>query len=249
MKYLKRFNEELKSQTYLSAARKLKKMGNPTSLKRAAVLTDWADETELKETIAKWEKEVEEYSKFGSIRLSIGEGSNIYTGNFYTDFTFDGFAFEDNYEYEKNESVDGNFSSEIYIPVGIIPTTKEGLDKCLQIIDTEYFTNGFFWGIHIMIKFNVVDNERIEFTGMSFDSDGDINAKLTSNAAIKLKELLYRLLTDKSLNYPSSSTEYTNEYDHINNFLCAEMGLSADYGFELKDIADYIQTVDKNTLM
>jgi hypothetical protein len=203
----------------------------------------------LKEYITQWHKEIEEYSKFGSIRLTIGEGSNIYTGDFYTDFSFDGLAFEDNYIYEKERNEEGNFSSDIYIPVGIIPTTKEGLDKCLEIIDKEYFSNGFFWGIHIMIKFNVVNNERIEFTGMSFDSDDDINAKLTSNGAHKLKTLLYRLLSDRSLDYPSSSTEYKNEYDHINNFLCAEMGLSSDYGFELKDIADYIQTVDKNTLM
>jgi hypothetical protein len=43
MKYLKKFNEELRPQTYMSAARKLDKLGHTD---RANALKDWAKETE-----------------------------------------------------------------------------------------------------------------------------------------------------------------------------------------------------------
>ena len=42
MKYLKKFNEELNSQTYLRASYKLKNFGNKSSLDWADKLKDWA---------------------------------------------------------------------------------------------------------------------------------------------------------------------------------------------------------------
>ena len=70
MKYLKRFNEELNSQTYLSASRKLRKMGNPSSIRRADALKDWAGEVELKEYYKLWEDEVTKYWK--TVQKNIG---------------------------------------------------------------------------------------------------------------------------------------------------------------------------------
>ena len=55
MKYLKRFNEELRSQTYLRASYKRKKSAEQltgrnkeNALKSATELHDWAGKTELK---------------------------------------------------------------------------------------------------------------------------------------------------------------------------------------------------------
>ena len=59
MKYLKRFNEELNSSTYNSAARKLTKLGHTD---RAAELKSWAQETERKEELIKWKQEIQTYS-------------------------------------------------------------------------------------------------------------------------------------------------------------------------------------------
>ena len=53
MKYLKRFNEELRPQTYMSAARKLDKLGHHD---RSKDLKDWGLEMESREEMDKWRK-------------------------------------------------------------------------------------------------------------------------------------------------------------------------------------------------
>ena len=57
--------------------------------------------------------------------------------------------------------------------------------------------------------------------------------------------MLIKLFSDKSLNYPSSVTTYETEYENIEACMCIENGMSVDYGFELKDVADYIRTLPK----
>ena len=63
MKYLKRFNEELRPRTYLSAAKKLTTIGHTD---RANTLKDWANETEKREEITKWKERLQEYSNLGA---------------------------------------------------------------------------------------------------------------------------------------------------------------------------------------
>ncbi len=57
--------------------------------------------------------------------------------------------------------------------------------------------------------------------------------------------MLVKLFSDKSLNYPSSVTTYDTEYEHIEATMCIECGMSVDYGFELKDVAEYVKTLPK----
>jgi hypothetical protein len=42
MKYIKKFNEELKSSTLLSASKQLSDMGNKSSINRAEKLKEWS---------------------------------------------------------------------------------------------------------------------------------------------------------------------------------------------------------------
>jgi len=86
MKHLKGFNEELQSHKYLQAAGKLKKLikDRPTFAKaigaeeRSKKLQDWAKEVENIEKIKRWEKNVQEFSKYGEITVELSRpGSPI----------------------------------------------------------------------------------------------------------------------------------------------------------------------------
>jgi hypothetical protein len=77
MKYLKKFNEELKSSTYKSAATKLKNIGH---VRRSTNIQDWAAKVESDEKLAKKKELIEKLSPYGTFQLDIY--SSIY--NFQT---------------------------------------------------------------------------------------------------------------------------------------------------------------------
>jgi hypothetical protein len=62
MKYIKKFNEELKSSTLLSASKQLSDMGNKSSINRAEKLKEWsvnASEREAySENLISWKENV-----------------------------------------------------------------------------------------------------------------------------------------------------------------------------------------------
>jgi len=243
MKYLKRFNEELNVQTYMSASRKLRKMGNASSIRRADVLKDWAGEVELKEYYKSWEEEVAKYSKYGKIRGMVA-GEPI---DFYFHITFDSLAFSDTFEDEKSKNPD-NFDSSIYLMLWLAPTTKEQVDKCLENIPSDYFCNGMFQAFYLNIDMKI-ENDEVKFKEFNIYPEEEVGIELTPNAAHKLKETLIKLFSDKSFNYPSSSTDFENEYENMESCICIENGMSVDYGFELKDVADFITTIPKQKFM
>ena len=99
MKYLKRFNEELKPSTYISASRKLAKIGHTD---RAEELKAWAGETEKKEEMVKWKQQLQNYSPFGIYKMNVvnPESGEKFTADFALDVNFDELSFEDSFEYD-----------------------------------------------------------------------------------------------------------------------------------------------------
>ncbi len=243
MKYLKKFNEELNSQTYLRASYKLKNFGNKSSLDRADKLKDWAIQTERKEYMVKWKENVEKLREFGIIK-GIVKGEQI---SFYYDFTFDSFIFDDTFQSEKEYNPE-NISASIPLILWLIPTTEEDVEKCLESISDDYFSNGKLQAFYISFRFSVV-NDKVEFTDFSFYPEEEVLVSMTSNAASKILLMLSKLFSDKNLNYPSSHSGYDSEYEHMNATICIENGMSVDYGFELNDVSDYIKTIPKQKLM
>jgi hypothetical protein len=246
MKYLKRFNEELNSQTYLRASYRRKKSAEQltgrnkeNALKSVAELHDWAWKTELKESYKSWEEKVSIYSKYGKITGYVA-GESI---DFYYDITFDSMSFSDSFEDEKGKN-SNEFSSSIPLMVWMIPTTKEDVDKCLETLPSDYFGSGAFQAFYINIDFKV-ENDEVKFTDLVVYTEDEVGIELTPNAGFKLKEMLVKLFSDKSLNYPSSVNNYETEYENIEATMCIENGMSVDYGFEIKDVADYIKTLPK----
>ena len=154
MKYLKKFNEELRPQTYRSAAAKLLKQ-SPFNKERADDLRDWADKREMTDDSATWEKMKAETSKFGTYNLSIennAEGED-FVGRFHPYITFERDGFVD--EYEDNKEHGEDFDMGLYFFLGSVPADQETLEKCMETMPDPDFGNGFFWtnNIGILVYF------------------------------------------------------------------------------------------------
>jgi len=244
MKYLKRFNEELKSGTYYSAARKLKKMNQPD---RADALRIWGDRQELVENLIKWKESVEECKPFGSIKLKVTntETKESLTGDFYMCFNFDADAFADSYESDKQENPETIDSLWFTFFVGIVPTTEDLLLEYTKVIPNAEFDNGFTWGFSLCIDSTIdVKNGKVELTGFqidNYDEDayGDINFVDRASAG-KFKTLLKRLFTEPDLKYPSGRTDVATMYEGLERCILSECSFSSDYGFELKEVGEFI---------
>jgi hypothetical protein len=253
MKYLKRFNEELRSQTYLRASYKRKKSAEQltgrnkeNALKSAKELKDWAGKTELRESLERWKDNVEKYAKYGKITGYVKDE----TINFYYNITFDCNSFSDTFEYEKEKSPN-KFGTSIPLMLWLIPVTKEEVDKCLDNMDdiaVDYFTNGKFQAFYLSIELNI-ENDEVKFSDFNIYPEKEVGIELTPNAGFKIKEMLVKLFSDKDFNYPSSVNNYETEYENIEGSMCVECGMSVDYGFELKDVANYIRTLPKQKFM
>jgi hypothetical protein len=237
MKYLKKFNEELKPSTYFSASRKLAKIGH---WDRSKDLKDWGLEMESREEMDKWRKNIEKYSPFGVFKMTIknDDGETI-TGDFYLDINFDDMAFLDEPE------------NGITFFLGLIPTSEELINKYKELCQDFDFGNGFFWGKIFHIEYNIVD-QKVELTKWDFDDyDSDMNGKITfadRASANKFKNLLIKMTTDSDLRYPSGYTDHVEVWDKLTASILGEASFASDYGFELEDIAKYIRTISPNLL-
>ena len=105
MRYLRKYNEELKADTYKLAADKLARMGH---VKRPEELMKWHAIAKEKEEIAKEEarlkaieeakrKTLEEASKLGVHKLTLSNGDVKFTGDFYVYFYWDKDMFDEYY--------------------------------------------------------------------------------------------------------------------------------------------------------
>lgn len=250
MKYLKRFNEELKPRTYLSAAKKLTAIGHND---RAKALKDWAGETEKKEEMIKWEERVKEYSPFGIYKINVvnPESGEKVTGEFYLDVNFDELAFEDNFEYEKQKDPNNVSGVSIFFFIGLVPTSEELIKKCEEVMPESEFGNGMFWGMSCGIDFKVQNGEVIleKFILDNYDEylSGDISFADRASAG-KFKSLLKSIFSNPDLNYPSGYTDANSLYQKLEQVILIQQGFSSDYGFELKNVADFINTQSPNTM-
>jgi hypothetical protein len=249
MKYLKRFNEELTPRVYMSAAKKLSAIGHTD---RANALKDWAGETEKREEIIKWKDRLQDYGLFGTYKMNIvnPETKEKLTADFYLDLSFDELAFEDTFESAKGE---GSDVEDVGIPffIGLIPTSEDTLRKCEEIMPCAEFGNGMYWGMVLSLDFDVKGNQ-VKFKSFVLD---DYDEGLSGNVSFadrasagKFKTLLKNIFTNPELNYPSGYTDVEYMYQKLEQVILVQQGFSSDYGFELKNVADFINTQSPNTM-
>ena len=250
MKYLKRFNEELRPRTYLSAAKKLTAIGHTD---RANTLKDWANETEKREEIAKWKEQLQEYSPFGIYKVNVvnPESGEMFTADFALDVNFDELAFEDNFEFEKQKDPNNISGVSIFFFIGLIPTSEEILKKCEEVMPEPEFGNGMYWGMCFGIDFKVENGQVIldKFALDDYDDNLSGNVSFADRASAgKFKNLLKSIFSNSDLNYPSGYTDVDSLYQKLEQVILIQQGFSSDYGFELKNVADFINTQSPNTM-
>lgn len=154
MKYLKRYNEELRSSTYQRAADLLSKKGHK---RRSSVIGDWAKVTKEKEQ----KQFIENCKKLGVFRISLHDpkqivvgtqlvsrkGQLFLTGNFYLNFYFDEESWKEDIKDWKNGDRDNLY---ITFMLGIIPADE---DTKLEMEGGDYINkclgnptdNGTYW--------------------------------------------------------------------------------------------------------
>lgn len=237
MKHLKKFNEELRPQTYISAARKLDKLGHTD---RANALKDWAKETEKKEEMIKWQDRIQDYAQFGTFKLTIKntETNETLTGDFHLDVNFDDLSFSDEPE------------SGITFFLGLIPTSEDLIYQYMELCPDYDFGNGFFWGKIFNLQYELGDT--VVFTKWNmWDYDDEMNGKVNfadRASANKFKNLLIQIFSNPQLGYPSGYTDADDLYEKLTNTILAENSFSSDYGFKLEDAAEYMRTISPNLL-
>lgn len=237
MKYLKKFNEELRPWTYRSAARKLDKLGHTD---RAQALKDWALETEKKEEMIKWKDNIQDYAQFGTFKMTIKneETGKTLTGDFHLDISFDALSFSDGSE------------SGITFFLGLIPTSEDLIYQYMELCPNYDFGNGFFWGKIFTLGYELEDT--VKFTKWNmWDYDDEMSGKVNftdRGSANKFKNLLIQIFSNPQLGYPSGYTDANDLYEKLTNCILAENSFSSDYGFRLEDAAEYMRTISPNLL-
>ena len=250
MKYLKRFNEELKPSTYFSASRKLTKLGDPA---RASKIKEWGEKIEMRENLIKWKENLQTYAPFGIFKLNVvnPENGEMLTGDFALDFNFDPDSFTDNYESEKEGDPVDIKDQMITFFLGLIPTSEELLQQCEEIMPTPDMNNGFYWGMSCSIDFEIINGE-FNFKGLSVgDYDENLSGRITiadRPSAGRFKMVLKNLFSNPNYGYPSSRTDCTSQWEALERTILAECGFSSEYGFELEQVANFINTISPNTL-
>lgn len=237
MKYLKKFNEELRPMTYMSAARKLDKLGHKD---RATSLKNWAQEVEKKEEMIKWKDRIQDYAQFGTFKMTIKnpESGETLTGDFHLDMSFDELSFSDEPE------------NGICFFIGLIPTSEDLIKQYMELCPDYDFGNGFFWGKIFNIEYKLGIN--VEFTKWNiWDYDSEMNGEISfadRSSANKFKNLLIKIFTDPNLGYPSGYTDVEYMYQKLQATILIENSFSSDYGLELEEVADFIKTISPNLL-
>ncbi len=250
MKYLKKFNEELRPSTYRSAAKKLTTLGHTD---RANKLKAWSEETEKREEITKWRDLLQDYSAFGTFKMNIvnPETGQKITEDFALDINFDELSFEDSFEYEKQNDPNNISGVNIFFFVGLIPASEEVKEKCDEIMPDPEFGNGFYWGMSTGIDFSV-ERGQVKLNKFILDDyDENVSGNVSfadRSSANKFKTLLKNIFSNPDLNYPSGYTDVEYMYQKLEQVILVRQSFSSDYGFDLKQVGDFINIQSPNTM-
>lgn len=245
MKHLKRFNEELRSETYRRAAFKLKKLGHQN---RAKDLEDWSIKREKEENLDRWNQMKNEFSKFGKFNLNIvnPETGERIKDEFYLSLNIDRDSFGDSLNDMISEG-EGNF----WIAIGIIPTNQETLDKCTEIVPDPDMGNGFMWAMSLTLEFEFKDDSikmtKYELHNYDENISGDVSFADRASAN-KFKTLLKKMFSQPDFDYPSGYRDFQYFYEMFYSIFGAEYGLTSDYGFTPEVISDFINTLSPNEM-
>jgi hypothetical protein len=248
MKYLRKFNEELKPETYINAAKGLKRLGHGN---RANELEKWSNDVKAREIDLKKKETIDKYSKFGVFRINISGD----IGNFYIRLTNLLSDNEDNFDYWSNNSSEGESNFWHIFSFDLIPVD----DYSFNLLKS----NGFYINDYGVAGGMSIHHVAISKPGETPFSNGewDLDAKGIKNTfyvdteeidlyfenrveAIKYKNLLADLFEGK-IEMGESSDKPGGIKEDMIDFYCNRKGADIDL---FDDIAKNIRTMSVNKL-
>ena len=255
MRYLKKYNEELKSDTYKSAADKLARMGH---VKRPEELMKWHDIAKEKEEIAKEEarlkaieeskrRVLEQSSKLGIHKLTLKDGSTKFTGDFYIYFSWDSDNFHENYDYWVNGD-----NSDIWLmfSFSVIPASDESKEFANYVLSegAGISTDGKCWlgsfGINLSESGNEYNDGKhtlvLKPSGGYYEEEWhNIQWDMADRAsAQKFKKMIYDVFSGEIV-YKDSEKVPGGIKEEIIEELCNEKG------HDLSEYLDFVESIKK----
>jgi hypothetical protein len=146
MRYLKRFNEELKPATYNKAAAELRGLGHSS---RAAELDSWAKTSKELEDARNLKKKIDKYSKHGVWKIVINSSPEI-EGNFYLCLDFDKDRAEEIWEDWESDGRPNEASLWLLLGIGLIPADEETFVLCKENLD--FWNDIIYWASDLGLK-------------------------------------------------------------------------------------------------
>lgn len=258
MKWLKKFNEELKSSTYKSAANKLS-YKHPV---RSKILSDFSDvrlkeEEEEQRRIAlenerikkekeykEWQDEIKRYSPFGLFTFKIEpDGGSAFEEDFYLMVTH----WNDN----SDESIPQDSEYWLNLDFHLIPQDIETYEKVKNCEEWDWQDGYRFhiWRGWVNIKTKEYDCQVSSFVTDTADNFAGKIEIADRKTALKFKRLMVGIFSNKD--YPDYISDWHETYPSLYNDIeatLAESGISSDFGLEMSHIADVINKISVNSL-
>lgn len=205
-----KFNEELNTSTYQSAAQKLSRLGHK---RRSGEMTGWVEELKKREKLAAAKEKIDQYSKFGAFNLEYRtskystslktyQSEIVCEGNFFIQPSFDSSWFQDMFSDWMGEGRGGSLG--IYLEFSTIPADEEtrnafelNVSKLSQKPDNELLEQ---WGTRMWLKIADENGDDVAQTPNIFweSYDNDIFTFSKRGEAIRFKNLLADAIEGKN---------------------------------------------------
>jgi hypothetical protein len=252
MRYLRKYNEELKSDTYKSAADKLTKMGH---VKRPEDLMKWHLVAKEKEKDEAKRKAIEESSELGTYKMTLnGRGDNKFTGDFYVYFYWNNDMFDEHYEEWKSFA---NSSLWLQFDFGVLPASEESKEFIDNVLDKEIGLTydgkcylGCF-GLNLSQGGNSMDeNDKPTYafkpdSGFYFEQYDSIEWYMADRAsAQKFKKMLYDVF-EGNIIWRETPELPGGIKEQILDFLCSDMDHTLE---EFEEFIESIKRISVNKI-
>ena len=250
MKYLRKYNEELKSDTYKSAADKLAKMGH---VKRPEELMKWHVVSKEREKEEGKRKAIEEASELGTYKITINGRNGKFTGDFYVYFYWNNDTFDENYEEWK-----GFDASSLWLQFdfAVLPASEESKEFSQNVLDKEigltYDGKCYLgqFGLNLTQGGNSVgENDRPTYVlkpdGGFYSEAWDIGWHMADRAsAQKFKKMLYDVF-EGNIVWRETPELPGGVKEQILDFLCSDMDHTLE---EFEEFIESLKRISVNKL-
>lgn len=234
MKYIKKFNEELKSSTYYSAAEKTTELGvdkinRSIYQDRASRFTDRGDTQKSIENKNEWLKTLEDFKGKPIVR---GRLNDRIVGNYYLSLEIDDNMLEHN---TQDGPIEDGDELVIFFYIGFVPADEETYRRSESFSFFNEIDNGIFRNILMAGITFYVDNGNYSNLNFYYHSHaGDFTF-------LQIKD--YKVLKNRFV--VDIKTKFKNDIDEI----IAGLGIGADYGIDFLDIYNFMKDYDINDLV